>query len=59
MNKSDKRQQEFESHCLNKTIVKVDARAVNCVVFYFSDGTKLDLETEYAGHGLYAISICQ
>lgn len=43
---------------VDKTIEKLDTRAVNEVVFYFTDGTKVALETEAAlpSLGLYGIA---
>ncbi len=42
---------------VGKTISKLDIRAVNCVVFYFTDGTTAELEVEAVlpSMGLYGI----
>lgn len=42
-------------HLLGKTITKIDASAVNFLVIYFSDGTKVEFTTEYMGHSIYGI----
>lgn len=39
-----------------KTIKEIDTRCVNVIVFHFTDGTKIGLETEHAGHGIYGFS---
>ena len=41
---------------VGKTIVDVDTRAVNYVVFTFSDGSKAAIEVEFVGHGIYGMS---
>ena len=41
---------------VGKTIEKVDTTAVNCVTFYFTDGTSACLEAENAGFGLCGVS---
>lgn len=41
---------------IGKTIAKVDNRALNYLVFTFSDGTKAAIETEAAGCGIYGIA---
>lgn len=38
-----------------KTITHVDASSVNCWVIHFTDGSKLTLEAEHLGSGLYGI----
>lgn len=41
-----------------KTIAKVDDRAVNVVGLIFTDGTRVDLEIEAVGPGIYSIITC-
>lgn len=41
-----------------KTIKHVDTRACNVWTFHFTDGTKLAIETEHIGHGLYGMVVC-
>lgn len=38
-----------------KTISKINAGSVNCWIIHFTDGTKVTLETEHVGYGLYGI----
>jgi hypothetical protein len=45
----------FKEAFEGKTIKRVDTRAVNVVVFHFTDGTKGELEVEALGGGLYGI----
>lgn len=39
-----------------KTVKKLEKHGVNCLVFYFTDGTQVELEVEYTGHsGLHGM----
>ena len=40
-----------------KMIKRVDARSANMWVFYFTDGTRLGLETEAVGGGIYGFQV--
>lgn len=41
-----------------KTIEQIDAKAVNIVYFYFTDGTSLAIEVEAVGPGIYGLVTC-
>jgi hypothetical protein len=56
MSERQKQVQETVKPFEGKTISKIDASAANMWTVYFTDGTFLSLETEYAGHGIYAIA---
>lgn len=57
MNKVSKnRQRQFTKALKGRTIQKVDARCINAIRFYLDNGKVVELETEYAGHGVYAIA---
>lgn len=43
---------------VGKTIARMDARAVNVVRFFFTDGTALAIETEGMGHGIVGMVQC-
>jgi hypothetical protein len=41
-----------------KTIARVDAKAVNIIRFWFTDGTAVALEVDAVGPGIYGIVAC-
>lgn len=41
-----------------KTIKRIDAKAVNIVTFYFTDGTSTAIEIEAVGPGIYGLVVC-
>lgn len=43
---------------IGKTIQNMDVRAVNVVVFTFTDGTRVELEVEGLGNGIAGIVQC-
>ena len=43
---------------VGKTIARMDARAVNIVRFFFTDGTAIAIETEGMGHGIVGMVQC-
>ena len=45
------------SSFIGKTIATVENTAVNAFVIRFTDGTELQLETEYVGTGIYGIAV--
>jgi hypothetical protein len=42
-----------------KTVARVDAKAVNMIRFYFTDGTAIAIETEGFGHGIVGMVACE
>lgn len=42
---------------VGKTVKHVECTSVNYVVLHFTDGTKLELESENVGHGIYGIIV--
>lgn len=40
-----------------KMVKHVECDSVNYVALYFTDGTKLELESESVGHGIYGIMV--
>lgn len=40
---------------VGKTIASVDSSCANVTIFTFTDGSRLDLETEHVGCGIYGI----
>lgn len=40
---------------IGKTIKAIDTHIINVVIFYFTDDTKVELEVEALGSGLYGM----
>ena len=53
------RAKAIERALAKKTIVSVNASAVNVIHLTLGDGTSAELEVEHMGHGLYGIVLGQ
>ncbi len=58
MAKNDQRITDLKNALVGKTIEKIDAKAINIIHLWFTDGTSIDLEVEAFGWGLYGIIAC-
>lgn len=56
MSKPEQRQQQFAAGFVGKTITQVMAQTSNCVIFTFSDGSKVELEGERSDLGIPEIA---
>jgi len=45
----------IKDYIRHKTIVRIEAAAVNMTRIFFTDGTGLEIEVEHRGHGIHGM----